>query len=212
MKWNDADADAFFRQGDEGTYTGGPGDSIPAGVVNVFDDIEDAALPRLTREQIERRDRYTRWVKGLVTTLAIGSGLAFGFRAVQNRGDAAASAPALQEAAPPIERRVTDFKAMTDTATEVAPRRPAPHAVEVPSDGRGAAEAVADTPAVPTKPVAQESAPAASTHAHAVRKTESSSSPKKFSEPPAHAKTTPQGVAAPTVPVHSSPPTANFPP
>lgn len=212
MTLNDADADAFFRQGDEGTYSGGPGDSIPTGVVNVFDDLDEEVLPRLTREQIERRDRYTRWVKRFVTTLALGSGLAFGFRAVQGRGDEATLAlgAAAQEPLAPIGRHVTDFKPMADAPAAEDPQAPK-LAVEPPPHESRPAVAAAEETANPPKTDARESARTGDGRARSVRKGDATAAMRaaETSRPKASAL---HETARPQVPVHSTPPTAYFPP
>jgi hypothetical protein len=197
MKLNDADADAFFRQGDEGTYSGGPGDSIPAGVVNVFDDLDEEALPRLTAEQIERRDRYTRLVKGLVSTLAIGALLAFGVRAAGLGDD---EAPTIRAAASP-ETRVEPVAVAGGSGARTTPEHATTSVVE------------------PSAPVATQSEVEALPEKHeaATASSKSAKSSKPVQASFRRSRTRPEPAAMPAskapaaVPVHSSPPTAYFP-
>jgi hypothetical protein len=214
---NDPDVEAFFRQGDEGTYSGGPGDSIPAGVVNSFDDLDEDTLPRVTREQVERRDRYKRRVTGLVSALGVAAVLAFVVRAVADRHDdvvtvtpAAAPQPAAVVAeTPPV------------TALE---QQPASNAAEAPSqhDAPSALLAVADRPreeapaeAAPTPSEEGPRAPAKRTGETAPMR--EARAPEKRAERPfrnSEAKTILPAPTSPMAPagfVRSSPPTANFP-
>lgn len=61
------DAEAFFRQGDDGTYEGGPKSLSPStrDVAHEEDDLTTEVTPEL----LERRDRLQRIVKGVVGTL-----------------------------------------------------------------------------------------------------------------------------------------------
>jgi hypothetical protein len=203
---DDSNADDFFRQGDDGTYSGGPGDSIPAGVVNVFGDLEEDTLPRLTPEQIERRDRYTYWVTRLVGALGVSAALAIGVRTVGASADdapravtippPAAAAPVAPATAPvAITAPVVEAESVEAVAPE--PTRPAP-----------AAPAVAEVEPVKAAEQARpsEEAPrrekASSAARNAVRGPRASSPP--ASAPPP--RTTPLPSLG-----HSSPPTAYFP-
>lgn len=199
---NDADADAFFRQGDEGTYSGGPGDSIPAGVVNVFDDLDEEALPRITREQLERRDRYKRLVTGVVGALGVSVLLAAAVRVAGTRDDdvqkidavAVAANVAMPPASPP-EPVLAPERIAPPPAIPAPPEVPAPP-VEV---------ARAPSVAMPAEPARD--TPSRTRAAKANRDTSPASHPPKATVTPA-APTTPKTM--PSL-VHSSPPTANFP-
>jgi hypothetical protein len=210
-KLNDADADAFFRQGDEGTYAGGPGDSIPTGVVNVFDDLDEDVLPRPTREQIERRDRYKRWVTGLVSALGVSALLAGAVRVADTRTDdvpkmdtgAAQGNVAAQPPAPPPAAPLPP----------VAPTEPvaaAPQVVAAVPAEAPPPQVVAAAPAEAPPPVAK---PAPSTQETVRTKPPSTDRETKAApRSPKTAVVTPPATpkVAPSL-VHSSPPTANFP-
>jgi len=213
MTLNDADADAFFRQGDEGTYSGGPADSLPVGVVNVFDDLDEGARPRLTREQIERRDRYTRRVKGLISVLGATAVLTLGMRAVQGHDDdgGAASVSAAGKVTTPL----------SETRRASGENSPPP-AEPVVAQGEEPAARAAGAPE-PARPELQPSQPEPAPRVVAPPKLETPrvSTPKERTlAPTARApephKSVPVARAAPlpvapVVPIRSSPPTANFP-
>jgi hypothetical protein len=196
---NDSDADAFFQQGDEGTYSGGPGDSIPAGVVNVFDDLDEDTLPRLTKEQIERRDRYTKWVTGIVGALGMSAMLAAGIRAVGIGSD---DAPKAAVAAPDPVRAVATPPAAPAPLVEAAPIQVATPEPALPAEPVPAAPAEPVKASKPTQPSldAPRREKAATADRTAVRERRVSASPV-----PA-----PRTTVLPSL-IHSSPPTANFP-
>jgi hypothetical protein len=204
---NDADADAFFRQGDEGTYTGGPGDSIPTGVVNVFDDLDAEALPRLTREQIERRDRNKRWVTGLVAALGVSALLAAAVRVAGTGTDDVSkldsAAAAVEVTAPPPAMPPAPAVAPEPIAAAPMVAAPTPEVAAPPA--ALAEPAAAPPPAKPAQPVRETTlrAKASSADREAARAPHASKAI-VAPAPPAMPK------AAPS-PVHSSPPTANFP-
>jgi hypothetical protein len=196
---DDSDADAFFQQGDEGTYTGGPGDSIPAGVVNVFDDLEEEALPRLTKEQIERRDRYTKWVTGLVGALGVSALLAVGIRAVGSGADemqkATGAAPdPVRPAAPPTAAPVLPVEAEPIHAAAPEPPPPAEPPPAAPPEPAKATK--------PTKP--SDDAPRRAKTATADR---TKARVHRESTP----VVTPPRTTTSSSMSHSSPPTAYFP-
>jgi hypothetical protein len=205
---DDSDADAFFRQGDEGTYSGGPSDSIPTGVVNVFDDLEEDALPRLTKEQVERRDRYTRWVTGLVGALGVSAMLAVGVHAVGSDDTPKTAVPVavpVRAAAAPAAPQAPRIEAEPVEAIVAAPPpagvKPTAE-VEPVTTAKPTAEAEPVTTAKPAQPSddtpRREKASSAARNAVRVHRT-----------PP------PAVTAARTTPLpslgHSSPPTAYFP-
>jgi hypothetical protein len=73
----ESEADAFFRQGDEGTYAGGPASFLPTGVLDAT--VEDP-VPAPTPEQIRRRSRFKHLVAAIITTLGAGAVLATAVR------------------------------------------------------------------------------------------------------------------------------------
>lgn len=195
---DDSDADAFFQQGDQGTYSGGPGDSIPTGVVNVFDDLDEEALPRLTKEQIERRDRYTKRVTGLIGALGVSALLAVGIRAVGGRADdvpkatAVAPEPVREIAAPPVAPAPRVEAVPLAAAPEPSvPAEPAPAALVEPVKATKVADPSVDVPrrmkaATSDRPAARD----------------------RHVAPPSVAPSRTTGLPSLT---HSSPPTAYFP-
>jgi len=117
------EADAFFRQGDEGTYEGGPADLLPSGM---FDAGAQNPASAPTAEQLERRERFKRLVAGIVVTLGAGAVLAVVLRAGGN-----------QSGQPKPEAAVT-----TKPVPAFAPKEPPPEKLEsiprvpsVPADG-----------------------------------------------------------------------------
>lgn len=197
---NDADADAFFQQGDNGTYSGGPGDSIPAGVVNLFDDLEQDALPRLTSEQIERRDRYKRWVTGLVGALGMSAVLAVAIRAsgvsVEDAPTASAAVAVPIHAAPePLAAPAPPVEPAPVEAVLAESAPPAPPPAVVRNEPEKAAE--------PTQPAGDTARRAKATTDRNTART-----PRAPAAAVAPPRATPK--ALPSL-VHSSPPTANFP-
>ena len=196
---DDSDADAFFRQGDDGTYSGGPGDSIPAGVVNVFDDLDEDTLPRLTNEQIERRERYKKLVTGLVGALGVSAILAVGIRAVGNHTDDEPKATA--RVTVPLHAAIAPV-ALPTPAVEAAPvdRVPSESSVVAASPAAAPIEQVKE--AKPAEP--SEAPPRWAKAASASRNTE------RVSRPPVPAIAAARTTPLPSL-VHSSPPTAYFP-
>src|SRR5882724_3998390 len=90
------DAEAFFQEGDAGTYDGGPRSVMPS-TRNV--DSDDAELAtELTSEQIERRDRLKR----LVTTIVGVCGAAVLVLVPMRLATSHAAAPALETLGPPV--------------------------------------------------------------------------------------------------------------
>lgn len=152
----DMDADTFFRQGDDGTYTGGPGDSIPAGVVNDFDDLDREALPRVTEEQVERRERNKRRVTGLVAVLGVSSLLGALVRTMgagdefSTKSEAPVNAPVAAAYAAPAAARAPEPAAAPAPEPAAAPVAPAsPVAVaDEPSLNRAVAPVAAEPPRV----------------------------------------------------------------
>jgi hypothetical protein len=90
------DAEAFFQEGDAGTYDGGPRSVMPS-TRNV--DSDDAELTtELTAEQIERRGRLKR----LVTTIVGVCGAAVLVLAPIRLVTSHSAAPALETLGPPV--------------------------------------------------------------------------------------------------------------
>jgi len=169
-KLGEIEADEFFKDGDEGTYGGGPGDSLPAGTIDLLAD-EPPVLRTLA--QIERRARYKRLVTTVVSTLGVGSMLLFAIRFSGSHGEepapAAASggitrgAPAAQsnalvavatQAPLPEPPQLAVAPAPTEPAIVVAEPAAVAAAVEPPVVVEPAAVAAAVEPPVVAEPAA----------------------------------------------------------
>ena len=90
---NEDEADAFFHDGDAGTYDGGPALSLaPVGMADLIEDNDDAARRPPSAEQLARRERLKRLVTTVVSTLAVGSALVFAFRITRTETGTASAA------------------------------------------------------------------------------------------------------------------------
>jgi hypothetical protein len=91
---NEDEADAFFHEGDAGTYDGGPALSLaPVGMADLLEDHDDDQAARLpTADQLARRERLKRLVTTVVSTLAAGSALVFAFRITRPESNTASAA------------------------------------------------------------------------------------------------------------------------
>jgi hypothetical protein len=90
---NEDEADAFFHEGDTGTYDGGPALSLaPVGMADLLDESDDHAARSPSIEQLARRERLKRLVTTVVGTLAAGSALVFAFRITRTESDVASAA------------------------------------------------------------------------------------------------------------------------
>jgi hypothetical protein len=87
---NEEDSDAFFHQGDAGTYDGGPLSLAPVGLAESSEAHDDRSkLP--TAEQVARRVKFKRIVTTVVSTLGIGSVLVFALRVTRQETETAAA-------------------------------------------------------------------------------------------------------------------------
>jgi hypothetical protein len=159
----EADADAFFQKGDEGTYLGGPADSmVPVGLVDAEETRELLGLP--TPEQIQRRERLQRIVTTIVGSLGVASVLVFALRLGQHpahdvaiaRNTTAAVVPGGE--AHPARGHVTPAPEVQAIAPEAAARALAATQVE-PASAAGqvepssaAAAPVAEEPKLAAQP------------------------------------------------------------
>lgn len=224
---NDPDSEAFFRQGDEGTYSGGPGDSIPTGVVNVFDDLDADTAPRLSREQLERRDRYTRWVTGFVGVLGATAVIAFFVRAVSGRDHDTAFKAAVEVRRPAADSNglavpaiaPVENKAVAQNDAPVVPRMNEPEPAPVTAVDHAASPDSEEsrTPAVAHEGshsvVAREPEPPARRSARSGEKTRTPEARAQRATRSLEAQRAPEPPKATSAPSfgHASPPTANFP-
>jgi hypothetical protein len=109
---SDIDFDAFFRSGEDGTYKGGPADSIaPVYAELEFDDPDDAFYEQHAARQ-ERRERYQRRVFHVVGALAASLVLTVSVRGA-SAGSSGVTATestsvrvAAQEPSPPVTANV----------------------------------------------------------------------------------------------------------
>ena len=153
---NEKEADAFFHEGDTGTYDGGP--AISLAPVGMADLIEADKPPPPSAEQLARRERLKRLVTTVVSTLGVGSALVFALRVTRQDSDAASAAPlaamearnAPRPAAMAAEPAVVHAAVLEEAPAPAAmPTPPAP-APEAASGGEAEAAAAA-----PPQPAAQ---------------------------------------------------------
>jgi translation initiation factor IF-2 len=154
---NEKEADAFFHEGDTGTYDGGP--AISLAPVGMADLIEADKPPPPSAEQLARRERLKRLVTTVVSTLGVGSALVFALRVTRQDSDAASAAPlaamearnAPRPAAMAAEPAVVHAAVLEEAPAPVAMPSPTP-APEAASGGEAEA---ARLPAAPPQPAAQ---------------------------------------------------------
>jgi hypothetical protein len=207
----ETEPDAFFQRGDEGTYAGGPADSLPAGAL----DDEADLVPPATPEQLERRGRFKRLVAAIITTLGVGTVVTVVVR-IGGNGVRVPESEVVRTSAPaPVTKSETQLPATraeavgTTTTTLAFAQKEArqeelttmPHLASVPADGP-AAESRAKTPARTA------SVPVAGPSPGSIRV--SSKPPRSVASIPKSERPQAPTRSAP-VPVHAVPPTAVFP-
>lgn len=120
---NEDEADAFFHQGDAGTYDGGPALSLaPVGMADAIDE-DDRPRP-LTIEQIARRERLKRLVTTVVGTLGAGSVLLFALRVTRSESETAGAASLGAVSVPNVSRPIAEARATVALPVQVEPVAP----------------------------------------------------------------------------------------
>lgn len=116
------DAEAFFRQGDDGTYEGGPKSLSPS--TRDIAHEEDDLTTEVTPELLERRDRLQRIVKGVVGTLGACVVVLLPFRFGITGGSSTASAATAIEISTPAPVDVAATQANVSNVPVVADALP----------------------------------------------------------------------------------------
>ena len=115
------DPQDFFRRGDDGTYEGGPVQSL----AEDFTDLELDSLAPVSASRQERRVRFTRLVAAIVTVLGLGSTLVFAHHALSDDASALSDgASALNENAAALSEEATS-KSAAALSEEAASERAA---------------------------------------------------------------------------------------
>ena len=131
------DAEAFFQQGDDGTYEGGPKSLSPStrDVAHEEDDLTTEVTPEL----LERRDRLQRIVKGVVGTLGACVLVLLPLRLGSAEGSSTASAataielstPAAPVVVAPAHASVANLPVVADALPATPPASIVAHAAPV---------------------------------------------------------------------------------
>jgi hypothetical protein len=213
----ESEAEAFFRRGEEGTYAGGPAESLPVGMLDVPG--EDPTPPP-TPEQLERRARFKRLVAAIVTTLGAGAVLAILVRLGGNAARptesevARAPAPAVvtkSEISSPAERvPATQAEPLATTTSLPAVAQKEEPRVE-PTTAPNVGSVPADGPAAESRdraPARTAIVPAAGPSAGNIRV--SPKPPRSVIPAPKSGSPKPLDAIAPAS-MHAAPPTVSFP-
>jgi hypothetical protein len=173
---DDVEFGSFFRAGEEGTYKEGPSESLAPVYADVDFDEPDEDFYARHDAQLERRDRYRRYVARGVGSLGAGLLLALAVRAVSPHGapevaaaraavipapEPVAVSPAVAEPAlaPAVESpAVETFEEVVVTADSAAAPEPAPPKAAVQPAPPKAASEPAPPKAAP-EPVPPKAAP-----------------------------------------------------
>ncbi len=199
------DAEAFFQQGDDGTYEGGPKSLSPSTRDTAHE--EDDLTTEVTPELLERRDRLQRVVKGVVGTLGACVLVLLPLRLGMGGGASTASAATAIELSTP-DAPITAAPAHASDATVAAGEKV--------------------MPAAPPPPVVAPAVPASSqgvvTHQRAAQKAAIVRAPSSVRHAGVHVASSPQhGAIRAATPVANAPlrtaggrhvhvpPTASFP-
>lgn len=147
---NEEEADAFFHEGDAGTYDGGPALSLaPVGMADLIEDDETRLLP--SPEQLARRARMKRLVITVVSTLAAGSALVFALRVTRSESDTATAAPLPATAPVSAPLRAAHEVAAVPAVVAVPVLAPSVLSEEHPATVAPTAPTTPSSPVVPTR-------------------------------------------------------------
>jgi hypothetical protein len=98
----EADLEAFFRCGDDGTYAGGPSASLPPVFTELQDEVTEPGFEAAIAQRLERRARYQQRVTRVIGVLGVAAVLAVTLRtAVRNGEPVAAATPPIERLPPP---------------------------------------------------------------------------------------------------------------